>query len=107
LRRLDRRVRAVVGFLVVSLTVVVLLTPSLNATDRLGQPPPPQDEFVPIDQLPPEDQLPAAPLLITAYAVIWLLAFWYFWSISRRQSLVQQELDELSRKIGDTGSPDR
>lgn len=107
MRRSDRRVRAVVGFLAVSLTVVALLTPSLNAAARPGQPPPQQDEFVPIDQLPPEDQLPAAPLLITAYAVIWLLAFGYFWSISRRLSLVKQELDELSRKTGETGSPDR
>ena len=36
------------------------------------QPPPGQSEFVPVDSLPPSDQLPAAPLLIAAYAFVWL-----------------------------------
>ena len=33
---------------------------------------PGQSEFVPVDALPPADQLPAAPLLITAYAFVWV-----------------------------------
>ena len=40
----------------------------------------PQEEFVPIDQIPPEDQLPAAPLLIAAYAIVWVVVFAYLWS---------------------------
>lgn len=62
--------------------------------------PQPQEEFVPIDQAPPGDQLPAAPLLIAAYAIVWLVVFGYLWSIWRRQSAVEHELRELSRRAG-------
>ena len=61
--------------------------------------PAPVDEFVPLDQIPPEDQLPAAPLLITAYAVVWVLVFGYLWSIWRRMATVERELAELSRRV--------
>ncbi len=62
------------------------------------QPQPAQDEFVPMEQIPPEDQLPAAPLLIVAYAFVWLSVFGYLWSIWRRLSAVEKELSELSRR---------
>ncbi len=62
------------------------------------QPQPAQDEFVPMEQIPPEDQLPAAPLLIVAYAFVWLSVFGYLWSIWRRLSAVEEELSELSRR---------
>lgn len=65
-----------------------------------GQPQPPQEEFVPIDQVPPGDQLPAAPLLIGAYAIVWLVVFGYLWSIWRRLSTVERELTELSGRAG-------
>ena len=70
------------------------------------QPQPAQEEFVPIDQVPPEDQLPAAPLLIAAYAVVWLIVFGYLWSLWRRQSAVEQEMRELARRAdaGEEGS---
>ena len=62
-----------------------------------------QDEFVPLEEVPLEDQLPAAPLLITAYAIIWILVFGYLWLIRRRMSVVESELEHLSRRT-DTGS---
>ena len=31
-----------------------------------------QTTFVPVDQLPPGDQLPSAPLLVAAYAFVWV-----------------------------------
>ena len=65
-----------------------------------GQPEPAQEEFISIDQLPPEDQLPAAPLLVGAYAIVWLAVFGYLWSIWRRLSKVEQELSNLSRRSG-------
>ena len=37
------------------------------------RPRPAQDEFVPVDELPPQEQLPAAPLLIAAYSVAWIV----------------------------------
>ena len=60
--------------------------------------PPPVEEFVPIDELPEEDRLPAAPFLIAAYSIVWVLAFGYFWLLSRRLGEVERELAELSRR---------
>ena len=60
--------------------------------------PEPVNEFVPIDELPEEDRLPAAPFLITAYSIVWILAFGYFWLLSRRQAEVERELAELARR---------
>ena len=83
----------------------VLLAPAGAAGFALegGQPQPPQEEFVPIDQVPPEDQLPAAPLLIAAYAIVWLVVFGYLWSIWRRLSVVERELTDLSGRAGGGG----
>ena len=94
-------------------TAIVILAFTLPAPAALaaggmhgGQPQPAQEEFVPIDQVPPEDQLPAAPLLIAAYAVVWLIVFGYLWSLWRRQSAVEQEMRELARRAdaGEEGS---
>ena len=65
------------------------------------QPTPPAatDEFVPISQLPPQDQLPAAPLLVTAYAFVWVALFGYLVSVARRLSKVQREVDRLESDI--------
>ena len=56
------------------------------------------DEFVPISQLPPQDQLPAAPLLVTAYAIIWLLVMFYLWTIWRRLGKVETEMHALEQR---------
>ncbi len=64
---------------------------------------PPIEEFVPIDQLPEEDRLPAAPFLIAAYSIVWILAFGYFWSLARRQEAVERDLAGLARRVGDGG----
>ena len=61
------------------------------------------NEFVPIDELPPEDRLPAAPFLIAAYSVVWLLAFGYFWGLSRRLSSVEHDVQDLQRRPGGDG----
>ncbi len=58
-----------------------------------------QGEFLPIDQLPPQDQLPAAPLLITAYAVVLAGLFGYVLSVARRLNGVQRELERLDADI--------
>ena len=60
--------------------------------------PEPVNEFVPIDELPEEDRLPAAPFLIAAYSIVWILAFGYFWFLSRRQADVERDLAELARR---------
>ena len=65
-----------------------------------AQPPTQQDEFVPIDELPPQDQLPAAPLLVGAYALFWLIVMGYLWTIRKRQATVEREIAELTRRVG-------
>lgn len=62
---------------------------------------PPQETFVPVDELPPEEQLPAAPLLVAAYAFVWVALLVYLWSIWRRLGRVQGELAALSRGAGE------
>ena len=57
-----------------------------------------QSEFVPVNQLPPADQLPAAPLLITAYAFVWIVLMLYLWSIWRRLGKVELELRSLEQR---------
>ena len=44
--------------------------------------------------------MPAAPLLIAAYAIVWLVVFGYLWSIWRRLSAVERELTDLSGRAG-------
>ena len=64
-----------------------------------AQPPKQTDEFVPISQLPPQDQLPAAPLLVTAYAFVWVVLFGYVVSVARRLTKVQTEIERLDADI--------
>jgi CcmD family protein len=82
-----------------ALLVLLLLTAPLAAQQPEAQPPKPVDEFVPVSQLPPQDQLPAAPLLVSAYAFVWLALFGYVVSVSRRLSKVQHEVERLEADI--------
>jgi CcmD family protein len=89
-----------------ALVVLVLIVSSLSsvgaATFRQqpeSQPPKQTDEFVPISQLPPQDQLPAAPLLVTAYAFVWVVLFAYVLSVGRRLTKVQHEVERLESDI--------
>jgi CcmD family protein len=62
-----------------------------------------QNEFIPIDQLPPQEQLPAAPLLIGAYVFVLAVLFVYVFSVARRLTNVQRELDRLDTTIKQGG----
>lgn len=64
-----------------------------------AQPPPAQGGFVPIDQLPAVEPFPAAPLVIAAYAVAWVLVLLYVWSVWRRLDRVERELREVLRRL--------
>ena len=57
-----------------------------------------QAGFVPVDTLPPADQLPAAPLLIAAYAFVWVAVLVYVWTIWRRLGKVESEMQALERR---------
>ena len=77
----------------IGLSVLLLCAP-LAAQQPQPQPQQ-QDEFVPVSQLPAQDQLPAAPLLVIAYAFVWLALFAYLVSVARRLSYVQREVERL------------
>jgi CcmD family protein len=80
--------------LIAAFISVFLLAPMVWAF----QPPPAQGEFVPISQLPPGDTLPAAPLLVAAYAFVWVVLMVYLWSIWRRLGKVETELQALEHR---------
>jgi CcmD family protein len=81
--------------LLIALTSFVLL---LSSSGFALQPPAGQSEFVPVDSVPLTDQLPAAPLLVTAYAFVWLAVMVYLWSIWRRLNKVETEMRALALK---------
>jgi CcmD family protein len=64
-------------------------------------PPPParQDEFVPISQLPQAEQVPAAPLLIGAYAIVWIVLAVYVWTLWRRFQRAERDLETLAGRL--------
>jgi hypothetical protein len=62
-------------------------------------PPPAQDEFVPISELPAAEQLPAAPLLIAAYAVVWIVLAVYVWTLWKRFWRAEQDLKTLASRL--------
>jgi CcmD family protein len=79
---------------------VLLLVVALGPGALAQQPPPePQDEFVPISELPAQDQLPSAPLLIAAYAFVWLALGGYVLSVARRLANVQREIERLDTDL--------
>jgi CcmD family protein len=62
------------------------------------QPPAGQSEFVPARDLPPAESIPAAPLLVAAYAIIWVLVLFYLWTIWRRLNKVETEMRALEQR---------
>jgi CcmD family protein len=88
-----------------SLVLAILLALAPLAAQQPQPQPQQQDEFVPVSQLPAQDQLPAAPLLVIAYAFVWLALFAYLVSVARRLSHVQREVArlELDMKRGSRG----
>jgi CcmD family protein len=81
---------------VVLFLLLIALAPGVVAQQPR---PEPQDEFVPISELPPQDQLPSAPLLIAAYAFVWLALGGYVLSVARRLNSVQREVERLDTDV--------
>ena len=81
---------------------VLALVLALNAMAGIGSavsqpatPPAAIDGFVPVTDLPPAEQLPAAPLVLGAYAFIWIAVLVYVALLWRRLAAVQKDLDAL------------
>ena len=72
----------------------------LFATMAIAQAPSPQDRFVPASSLPPVDQVPAGPLLLAAYSFVWVAVLFYVWTVWRRLSRVETEMQALQRRGG-------
>jgi CcmD family protein len=90
--------------LVTSVLLVITCWTVVPAVAQTQPPPSPaQEGFVPIDQLQPKEQLRAAPLVMAAYSVAWLVIFGYVWSIWRRLSLVEQEIASVSQRVSGGG----
>ncbi len=82
-------------------TAVLLMGPAVAV---LAQPPKPaNDTFVPISELPPGQELPAAPFLVGAYAFFLVLVLYYLWTIWRRISRVEAEMQSLQRRQASGG----
>jgi CcmD family protein len=64
------------------------------ATAKPAPPRAAQDEFVPVEDLPDSEKLPAAPFLIAAYTIVWLVLLMYVWSLWRRLTQVERELKQ-------------
>jgi CcmD family protein len=101
---MQNRMRA--GGLLMATLLLVVLAGALSAPVAAAQQPAPaasQEQFVPVKELPQHEQLPAAPLLIAAYAFVWVALLVYLFSIWRRLGTVGREMDELSRRIAERG----
>ena len=88
----------------ISVALVALLALAAPVSAASGQQPGTQTEaaregYVPVKDLPAAEQLPAAPLVLGAYALIWVGVLVYVWSISRRLASVDRELAALRRTI--------
>jgi CcmD family protein len=84
------------------LVVTLILGAGPALTVSGGQPPATtaaQDGFVPVDESKPQEQLPAAPLVIAAYGIAWVVIFGYVWTLWSRLSRVEREIGEVSRRI--------
>jgi CcmD family protein len=90
------------------LIAVLLITIALSPVTSFAQPAQPpsaaQEGFVPIDQAQVKEQIPAAPLVMAAYAVAWLVVFGYVWSLWRRLNHVEREIADVSRRVAGGGT---
>jgi CcmD family protein len=89
------------SLIVAALALNALLLPALAASARAQPPAAPQrgvEQYVRIDQLPAAEKVPAAPFVIAAYAIVWLIAMLYIGTIWRRVSRLEGEFHALERR---------
>ena len=91
---------------VLARTVAVLLFALVCAAPvvmAVQQPPEAQEEFRPLSELPPQEQYPVLPLLVGAYVFVVVVLFVYLFSLARRLTAVQREIDRLDADMKRTG----
>jgi CcmD family protein len=84
---------------VLLLVLLVLLPGALLWAQQPAPPAAAQGEFVPLSSIPQAEQLPAAPLLIAAYAFVWVALMAYVWSLWKRMAKLERELADLQRRV--------
>ena len=60
---------------------------------------PGQSEFRPASEIPASEQLPSAPLVIAAYAFVWLAFLAYVWLTWRKLGAMEKDLSALSARV--------
>jgi CcmD family protein len=96
-------VRRVVVAVVVLGACLGAIGPDRTALAQQQRPPAAREEFVPLSELPPDDTLPAAPMLIAAYAFVWLAILFYVWRVWRRLGRLEQELTDVIARVDRPG----
>jgi CcmD family protein len=81
------------------LVLLALLPGVVLPAQQPAQPAAAQGDFVPVSSLPQAEQLPAAPLVIAAYAFVWVALLAYVWSLWRRMTKLERELADLQRRV--------
>jgi CcmD family protein len=81
--------------------LLIALACAAPAFSAAAQPPAPeqQEEFRPVSELPPQEQYPVLPLLVGAYVFVVVVLFVYLFSLARRLSVVQREVDRLDADL--------
>jgi CcmD family protein len=91
------------NILAITTLTFVLAAPAAALQQPPPKPTPAQEGFVPIDQLPPQESVPAQPLVAGAYAFAWLAIAGYTFSIWRRLTRVERELQDALRRAEGSG----
>jgi CcmD family protein len=89
---------AIIRTFAVLLIALACTAPAISAA---AQPPAPeaQEEFTPVSELPPQEQYPVLPLLVGAYVFVVVVLFLYLFSITRRLTVVQREIERLDADL--------
>ncbi len=86
--------------------LVVLGAIALSVVGVVAQQPPPPavvDGFVPMSEMAAREVLPATPLVFYAYAFAWVALLGYVFSIWRRMTRVEQDLEAIARRLNERG----
>jgi len=79
-----------------AVAAVLMLLPALSGAAVQE----PTDGFVSVDpSVDIVESLPAAPMVMGAYALVWLILIGYIWSLRRRQARIELELASLRTRV--------
>lgn len=80
---------------------IFVVTAVLTAAGAAAQPAGPQGDYVPASSLPPVETLPAGPIVIAAYAFVWIVLIAYVWFVWRRLQKVEDDIARLERRASE------